>query len=64
MRVTHLAFDLRPRDQSSDRIDDDYVDRVTPDQYFGNLERLLARIWLGHEQVVYVHPEPTRIAHV
>ena len=64
MRVTHLAFDLRPRDQSSDRIDDDYIDGVTADQYFGDLERLLTRVRLRHEQVVYVHPKFPRVRHI
>ena len=43
---------------------DHHVDRVAPDQHLGDLERLLARVRLGDQQVVDVHTELPRVLDV
>ncbi len=57
MAVAHLAFDLGPRHQRRDRIDDQHVDRVRAHQRIDDLERLLAGVGLRHDQLVDVDPE-------
>ena len=52
VRVAHLAFDFRPRDQGGDGVDDDDVDGVGADEQLADLQRLLAGVGLGDEQVV------------
>ncbi len=50
--VAHLALDLGPRRQRRDRIDDEHVDGPRADERVGDLERLLAGVGLGNEEVV------------
>ena len=52
VRVAHLALDLGPRHQRRHRVDDDQVDRARAHQHVGDLERLLAGVGLGDQQVV------------
>ena len=52
--VAHLALDLGPGHQRGDRVDDDDVDRAAAHERFGDLQRLLAGVGLGDEQVVDV----------
>ena len=54
MGVTHLALDLGARHQRGDRVDDEHVERARADQHVGDLERLLAGVGLGDQQVVDV----------
>src|SRR3990172_9359946 len=51
-RVAHLALDLGPGHEGGDAIDDDDVDGVGADQGLDDLQRLLAGVRLGHEQVL------------
>jgi hypothetical protein len=55
--VAHLALDLGARHEGGDRVDDDDVDRAGADQHVGDLERLLARVGLAHQQRVGVDAE-------
>jgi hypothetical protein len=57
MAIAHLAFDLGARHQSGDRIDDEDVDRVGADERVGDLERLLASVGLGDDEIVDVDAE-------
>ena len=52
--VPHLALDLGLRRQGGDRVDRDDVERAGADEQLGDLERLLARVGLGDEQLVDV----------
>ena len=52
--VAHLAFDLGPRHERGDRVDDDAVDAARADERLGDLERLLAGVGLADEQLVDV----------
>jgi hypothetical protein len=62
--VTHVAFDLGPRRQRRDRVDDDDVERARADQHVGDLEGLLAGVGLGDEQVVDVDADGARVDRV
>ena len=55
--VAHLAFDLGPRRQGRHRVDDDDVHRAGAHQGVGDLQRLLAGVRLGDQQVVEVDPQ-------
>ena len=59
--VAHLALDLRLRRQRRDRVDGDDVERARAHEQLGDLERLLAGVGLGHEQVVDVDADPLRV---
>ena len=52
--VAHLALDLGPGRERGHRVDDDHVERAGADQHVGDLERLLAGVGLGDEQLVDV----------
>ena len=54
MGVAHLAFDLGPWREGRHRVDDHHVERTRTDQHVADLERLLARVGLGDEQLVDV----------
>ena len=55
--VAHLALDLGPGRERGHGVHDDHVDGAAPDQRLGDLQRLLAGVGLGDEQVVDVHAE-------
>ena len=55
--VAHLALDLGPGRERGHRVDHDHVERTRADQHVGDLERLLARVGLGDEQLVDVDPD-------
>ena len=57
-RLPHLALELHPRGQRGDRVDGDDVDRARADQHVDDLERLLAVVGLGDEQLVGVDADP------
>ena len=52
--VAHLALELSARRQRRDRVDRDDVDRAGAHEHVGDLERLLAVVGLGDEQLVDV----------
>src|SRR5213594_1462641 len=64
LRVAHVALDLGARDQGSDRIDDQHVDRARADERVGDLERLLAVVRLRDEQVLAPDAELASIVDV
>ena len=53
--VSHLALDLRLGDQRGHRVDDYQVHRAGAHQDFDDLQGLLPRVRLGHQQIVHVH---------
>ena len=64
MAVPHLALDLRLRRQRGDRVDRDDVERAGAHEELGDLERLLARVRLGDQQVVDVDADLARVLRV
>ncbi len=50
--VAHVAFELRLRGERRDRVDDDEIDGAAPHQALADVERLLAGVRLGDEQLV------------
>ena len=57
LRVAHLAFELRPRDERRHGVDDQHVHGARADEDLGDLERLLPAVRLRDEQVVGVDAE-------
>ena len=62
--VAHLALELRARRQRRHRVDRDQVDRAGADQHVDDLERLLAVVGLGDEQLVDVDADLLRVQRV
>jgi hypothetical protein len=62
--VAHLALDLRLRHQGRDRVDRDHVEGPRAHQEVGDLERLLAVVGLGDEELVGVDPDAARVGRV
>ncbi len=62
--VAHLAFDFGLGHERRHRVDDDDVDGAGAHQRLGDLERLLAGVGLGDEQVVGLDAELSGVAHV
>ena len=54
MRIAHLAFELRLGGQGGDGVDDYHVDGTGAHDHVSDLERLLAGVGLGDEQLVDV----------
>ena len=61
MGIAHLALELGPRHQGGDAVDDDDVDGAGAHQGVGDLERLLAGVGLGQQQLGDVDAEFLRI---
>ena len=59
--LAHLALELDPRRQRRDRVDGDEVDRSRAGQDVDDLERLLAVVGLGDQQLVGVDADPARV---
>src|SRR5579875_5390 len=57
LHLAHLPFDLRLRSERRDGVDHDEIDRARADQHVRDLERLLARVWLGDEKLADVHAQ-------
>ena len=57
MSVAHLAFDLRTWHQGGDGVDHDDVERTGAHQHVSDLERLLAGVGLGDQQLVDIDSE-------
>ena len=64
VRVAHLALDLGLRRQRGDRVDRDDGERAGADEQLADLERLLARVGLGDEQLVDVDADPLGVRRV
>ncbi len=62
--VAHLALDLRLRRQRGDRVDRDDRERTGADEQLADLECLLPRVGLRHEQVVDVDADPLRVVRI
>ena len=62
--VAHLALELGARRQRGDRVDRDDVDRAGAHEHVGDLERLLAVVGLGDEQLVDVDADVARVERV
>ena len=56
--VAHLALELGPRRQRRHGVDRHDVDRAGAHEHVGDLERLLAVVGLGDQQLVDVDAEP------
>ena len=54
-RVAHLTLDLGAWHKCRNRVDNDNVNAARTNQCFCDLERLLAGIWLAHQELVHVH---------
>src|SRR5580700_8118129 len=57
LAVAHLAFELGARHQRRDRIDDQHVDGAGAHERIGDLQRLLAGVGLGDQEIVDIDPE-------
>ena len=55
--IADLALDLGTRGQRGDGVDDDGVDGARAHEHVDDLERLLARIGLGNEDLIDVHAD-------
>ena len=62
--VAHLAVELGLGDQGGDRIEDDDVDAVGADERLHDVERVLAAVGLGDEQVVELHADDAGVFRV
>ena len=62
--LAHLALELDPRRQRGDRVDRDDVDGAGADQDVDDLERLLAVVGLGDQQLVGVDADPAGVDRV
>ena len=61
LHVAHLALELGLGRQRRDRVDDEHVDGAGAHERIGDLERLLAGVGLGDEEIVDLHAELARI---
>src|SRR5437763_4124604 len=59
--VAHLAFDLGAGRESGVGVDDHHVERAGTDERVGDLERLLAGVGLGDQQLVDVDADGPRV---
>ena len=64
LHVAHLALELGLGRQSGDRIDHQHIDRAGAHQSIGDLERLLAGVRLGDQQLLEIDAELPRIDRV
>jgi hypothetical protein len=62
--VAHRPLQLGLRGQGGHRVDRHDVDGAGADQQVGDLERLLAVVGLGHQQLVDVHADALRVGGV
>ena len=63
-RVAHVAVELGARHQRRDRVDDDHVHGVGAHEGLRDLERLLAGVGLGDQELVGVDAEVLRVDRV
>ena len=57
MRIAHFTFQLSPRDKSGHRINHQNINRARTHQCIGDLERLLARIGLGNQEIININAQ-------
>src|SRR3989338_8609822 len=57
MRIAHLALDFRLRHERGYRIHYDHIHHIGTHQRLHNIERLLAIIRLGNEEIAYIHAD-------
>ena len=62
--IAHCAFELGAGYQRRHAVDDEHVDGPRAHQGIGDLERLLARIGLGDEEVLHVDAELLGVARI
>ena len=62
--VAHLALDLGAWHERRHRVDHDEVERARAHEHVGDLERLLAGVGLGDQELVDVHAELARVRRV
>src|SRR5439155_3759846 len=62
--AAQLDLDLRLRYERSDGIDRDDVERARADEQLGDLEGLLARVGLRHQELVDVHADPAGVLRI
>jgi hypothetical protein len=55
--IAHLTLQFRTRGERGDRVDRDEIDRPGADEHVDDLQRLLAIVGLGDEQLVDVDPD-------
>ena len=64
MGVAHFPFQLGTGDQGGDGIDHDDIQGPASNECLGDLQGLLSRIRLRHQELGAVHPQPLRIREI
>ena len=54
-RVAHVAFDFLLRCECCDGVDDDDINRCRTNELVGNLESLLAVVWLRNPEIINIY---------
>ena len=54
MRIPHLSFNLRPRNQCGNRVNHQHVHRVAADKRVDNVQCILTAIRLRNQQIVNI----------
>ena len=62
--VADLAFQLRFRDESGDRIEHNHVERIRTHERLADAERFFTRARLRDEQIVEVHAQPPGVLRI
>jgi hypothetical protein len=62
--IAHLPLELLARRQRRDRIDRDHIDGAGAHEHVGDLQRLLAVVGLGDEQLIDIDPDLAGIQRV
>ena len=57
MSIAHISLNFGLRYQRSYRVDNDNVERAAADQHVADLQRLLACIRLGNEQILHIYAQ-------
>lgn len=64
MAVSHLALDFRPRHERRDRIHHHQVDGPRAHEGIDDVQCLLTRVGLRHEELVRLDADRARVCHV
>ena len=64
VRIAHLPLDLRLRHQRRDRVDHENVDRLAAHEHIGDIQRILAAVRLGNQQIFNVDADLLRVTGV
>ncbi len=54
MAISHIALQFAFGNQGRYRVDNHHVQSPTAYQHFTDFQGLFSRIWLGHQQLVYI----------